>query len=343
MATLSFLKLSGTAFDIGAALGAKAKPVIRRFLLKSESWAHTMAYKDHPFVLNARELTQSMYPRYFREIEGIAEGAGVPLDELFAWHCAGDVWSLETEGCTTVQLSGYPAVIAHNEDGREGLRPGCCLAEVTPDEGRSYTAFFYPGLIGGNAFAVNDAGLVQTVNSITSLSPGRGLPRVILTRALMDCAGTAEAETLIADAPRSGAFHVTLGQAGVPGLISVEFTHRRYSAVPVAGIQSHANHLVHPAMRQEAQTVSASSAARLTRVETLMDTQFFLLGPLGILKDTTNAPLSIFRRQSQNPEDIVTLATANFIISETSVDWRVFSGDKHTQRRSGVVQINPKG
>src|SRR3546814_16604054 len=95
---------------------------------------------------------------------------------------------------------------------------------------------------------------------------------MILARAVLDCDSIDAAVNLIAGAPRAGAFHLSLAQAGDHRLVSVEFTHAGCSAVEVAQPGCHANHLIHPASRGEAQIGTDSSLASPERGAGIIDT-----------------------------------------------------------------------
>src|SRR3546814_20188733 len=117
------------------------------------------------------------------------------------------------DGCTTVLLpAAQPEqprpVLAHNEDGHAGLRRGCALAQVSPEDGKAFTAFVYPASLPGHNFAVTETGLVQTVNNIRSQGAGDGLPRMILARAVRACASITVAVNLLAGEPPPGPFHL---------------------------------------------------------------------------------------------------------------------------------------
>ncbi|CUX47566.1 conserved hypothetical protein [Agrobacterium genomosp. 13 str. CFBP 6927] len=240
---------------------------------------------------------------------------------------------MSPDGCTTVQVPGINPVVAHNEDGDPGLRTGCAIATVRPTQGRGFSAFVYPASIPGHTFAVNDVGLVVTVNNIRSRQSGDGLPRMVLTRALLDCSSQEEAVDLLRAVPRSGAFHLTLASPGAKDILSVEFTHQNISVVPVLAPSSHANHLVHHEMSMEEQIVTASSRSRQQRG----DAMIALAGeanvnPLTILRDTQDAALPIYRTQPDDPDNENTLATAQFAIGADKVECTVYDNAESVPR-----------
>jgi hypothetical protein len=260
----------------------------------------------------------------------------LPFDEVFAWNCRGDVWAMAPDGCTTVQIPGSFPVIAHNEDGDPGLRSGCALATITPDQAQPFTAFVYPGSIPGHTFATNGSGLVLTVNNIRSTLAGDGLPRMVLSRAVLDCATIDAALTLLSETPRSGAFHFTLAQAGQSRLASVEFTHAHCSIAEIANPAVHANHLVHVAMASKPQIKTGSSDSRQERGQDILDASDGSPDPLSILWDQERRALPIYRAQPDDPDNENTLATAVFKIGKDSVDWAVYDGAGSTARFENI-------
>lgn len=330
---LAGIDIGGTPFGIGRALGRHGAAVVHRHLVRTHAWAFVTGFRDAPGIRAALAAAEARFPSYVEELHGLADGLGLPFDALFAWNCRGDVWAMSPDGCTTVQLPGATPLIAHNEDGDPGLRPGCALASVKPDHGRAYTAFVYPASIPGHTFAVNDAGLVITVNNIRSRDSGPGLPRMLITRALLDCGTIAEAVELLETLPRASAFHLTLARAGESTVLSVEFTHRILSATPVSRPSAHANHLIHARMMQEAQIVTGSSKSRQERCNELIAAAGpGALDPVVVLADTHRKALPIFRTQPDDPDNENTLATAIFEIGADEVDCTVYDGSDRKPR-----------
>jgi hypothetical protein len=108
-------------------------------------------------------------------------------------------------------------IIAHNEDGFPQLRDECLLATITPSRGLSFTSFAYPGSICGHTFAVNEKGIVNTVNNIRAVHRPQGLPRQILARASLNANTLDEAITILTGQPRSGRFTIRSGSWAMRG------------------------------------------------------------------------------------------------------------------------------
>jgi predicted choloylglycine hydrolase len=318
---LAFLEASGSPHDVGAALGRFGRRAVHEHLVRTRAWTAVVAHSRDARTRGMAASVEARFPRCFAELRGLAEGLGLPFDEVFAWNCRGDILTGTPDGCTTVQLPGARRVIAHNEDGDPGLRGHCAILHAVPEGGIAFTAFVYPGSLPGHAFAANDAGLVQTVNNIRSLDVGDGVPRMVLTRALLECGTLDEAVATLRNGPRAGSFHLTLAQAGDARLLGIEFTARACSVREITAPAAHANHLVHPATVGERQIVTASSASRQRRAVDLLAAG---ADPLAILRDTGGPGLPIRRDDPCDPDAENTLATAVFTLERERLDWNVY-------------------
>jgi predicted choloylglycine hydrolase len=322
---LHYIEASGSHYDIGVELGRFGAEIAHRHLVATHAWASVMARRDDPAVAQMRDVSEARFPAYWQELQGLSAGLGLPFDDVFLWNCRGDIWALAPDGCTTVQIPGEAPVVAHNEDGDPGFRSHCALAHVSPTNGRAFTAFVYPASIAGHTFAATDVGLVLTVNNIRSRGIGAGLPRMLLGRAVLDCATLDDAVHLLETSERAGAFHFTLAQRGDRRLVSVEFTHAHCSVAKLEQACCHSNHLVHRGMSEERQMVTCSSRSRHWRgAEIIASMSEARLDPLSVLWDKSDAALPIHRDQSDDPDHENTLATAVFHVGARLVEWNVY-------------------
>ncbi len=185
-----------------------------------------MQWRGSDAARTMRKLVQQRFPRIHEELQGLADGLKLDADDVFLWNCRGDIWAMSPDGCTTVQLpSANGPRIAHNEDGDPRFRNHCGLAIVAPDNGANFASFVYPASIPGHTFAVTRSGLAMTVNNLLARQVSAGVPRMVLTRAILNLATLEEAAALLNDAPRAGGFHLSLAQRGRTRCYSVEFTH----------------------------------------------------------------------------------------------------------------------
>jgi predicted choloylglycine hydrolase len=321
---LPYLELSGTHHDIGVQLGRFGADFTHSFTVPRDKWHKVMSHRDEPRIEVMRRMVESRFPSYWEEMQGLAVGLELPFDDVLLWHFRGDIYDMPPEGCTTVQIPGKEPVVAHNEDGAPAHRGHCALAHVRPLGSAAFTSFIYPSTIPGHAFGATEAGLVVTVNHIGSFEVGTGLPRIVLGRALLDCATLDEAVRLLETSPRAGAYHVTLAQRGDSRLFGVEFSHSNCSVRKIVRPQCHTNHLIHRDLSDEPHEISASSRARLRRAEEMISGKVDdnRLDPLSVLWDRSDPLLPIYRDQAG--DDAQTVATAVFQVGEKSLEWSVY-------------------
>lgn len=338
-------QLGGSAYDIGLGLGQFGREAVHRHLLPLELWQRLSSLVGSEAARSMRAAVERCFPRYWQEIEGLAAGLELPVDEVFLWNCRGDfVQPQSVDGCTTVLgPTAGGTLIAHNEDGFPQLRGQCALVSFTPEQGLGFTSFIYPGSIPGHTFAVNEKGLVVTVNNIRPCAIPTGLPRQVLGRASLDAARIDEAVDILASEGRAGAFHHSLGQAGSGRLVSLEGTSEGVSVVEVVRPFGHSNHLVHPALESVAQRITGSSGNRQHCVDGLLAGLGERLDEgqaLAILRDSSGGELPVYRCAADDPDDENTLATALFLIGAQAVDWAVYTeADTGTPTLGGRVVI----
>ena len=343
---------TGDAYTIGRVLGEVAAAALRdvvfgidRFGTLTRDWCGT----DRLRSLEA--AARAACPQYVREIEGMADGAGVEFETLFLWNCRGDLPETEGSttaeagvGCTTLMVPAqgpHPGMIAHNEDDVPELHGHCHLVDVQPDEAPGFLSFYSPGLLPGHSFAVNRAGLVQTVDDVRPLDRRIGTPRHFLCRAVLDCERLDDAVACIGASDRASGFHHTLGCAGDHRLLSVEAPAGGCAVAEVNAPRVHANHLLDPRLARTPQVIAPSSRSRQRRAETLMRCGAVdAVDPLRVLGDV-GSPLPIHRRENDAGDPGFTLATAVFRIGDAGVEFEVFDDLRRPAEYRGTVCAEP--
>ncbi|WP_095097638.1 C45 family peptidase [Pseudomonas sp. Irchel 3A5] len=341
--TLPSIHLDGSAYAIGHGLGVFGRDAVLEHLRPLALWQYLASQANTLKAQQMRQQVQTGFPRYWQEIEGLADGLQLPLDEVFMWNCRGDyVHQQSVDGCTTVfGPTRGGTLIAHNEDGLPQLRGHCALLHATPEEGLAFTSFIYPGSLPGHTLAVNERGLVATVNNIRPAHIPAGVPRQILARATLDAACIDEAISVVTRTDRAGAFHHTFGQVGSARLVSVEASAEGSNVSEVQWPAGHSNHLVSLSLSRVEQRVTASSGARQRCVDLQLQQISGDLDAnvsLDILRDISGGALPVYRCAPNDPDDENTLATGIFLISADTVEWRIYTQPNTDQPNAeGVV------
>lgn len=331
---LGWRRIGGDPRTIGRALGQAGRAAVQAHLLAHPLWQAVTGPAHRDAVARMAVSTAQRFPDILIEIEGLAEGLGLPFDQVFAWMCRGDLLAAAPEGCTTVMIPGAEPVIAHTEDGFPVLRGHCFMAEAEPDWGPAFTAFCYPGSLPGHTFGWSSAGLVQTVNNLRLTGIRPDIPRMVLGRAVLAAPGRAAALDILASGAGSGGFHFCLGQVGEPALLSVEFGGGTVSVREVTAPSAHANHaLHHPAAETGAQIVTRSSADRQARAAALLTAG---AAPGEVLHDPGGAGrLPIWREAADDPDEENTLALARFRLRSGGIDWDIADARHSAPRHAG--------
>ena len=329
---IGWLRTGGSPYEIGLALGRQARKAAHARLVHTPAWQACAALSASPAVGAMHGWVAARYPGILREIEGLAEGLDLPLGEVFAWNCRGEL-AATPDGCTTVMLPGPQPRIAHNEDGLPDLDGHCFIAEIAPQGAPGFRAFCYPGSLPGHTFAVTEAGLVQTVNNLRLRVRDPQAPRMVLGRAVLGADDVDAALAVLRDAPAGAGFHFALARAGEGAVHSVEFGAGRVAQRRLDRPAVHANHaLDHPQARDD-QIVTDSSRDRQERGEALLSAG--VREPLEILHDTAGPGLPVYRDAPDDPDNENTLATAVFDIGADGVSWWI-----HERRGADPIHVH---
>ncbi len=191
-----------------------------------------------------RQVSAQRFPEVWAELAAFAEGAGVPVDDLALLNLRGDLGTVAGGiGCSDLAWRRERSVIGHNEDGVAENIGRCALLTLALDGLPAVTAFWYPGFLPSNAFAVTGDGLVCTVDHIPVAAPGDGAGRHFVSRGLQRSARTVEeAVDYLRTHPSAGGFAYAIGDR-TGRIVSVEAAAGRHAFVEVGPqLQWHTNH-----------------------------------------------------------------------------------------------------
>lgn len=325
--SLGWHEVQGTAREIGTRLGVHGRDAVHRHLLSSEIW-HQVTSERHSSQLGTLATSvQARFPGIWEEIAGLADGLEVPVDKVFAWNCRGDLLATVPDGCTTVLTPGPVPGLAHNEDGLPFFRGTCFIADVRPDGAIPFHAFCYPGSLPGHTFAWTGAGLVQTVNNLRLRGIRAAIPRMVLGRAILSAPSLDQALAVLREDPVSGGFHMALAQVGDSRLLSVEFGGGQVSVTQPKARAIHANHALHVSLPAAGQIITASSADRQKRGDSLAASN---AASREIMNDRWTKGLPIRRDMPDDPDSENTLATVHFRVGATCVEWEIYDSASDT-------------
>ncbi|MDP4989795.1 MAG: C45 family peptidase [Marivita lacus] len=316
---LGWLTTGGTPRDIGVALGRMGRAAVCQHLLAHPLWQTVNSEELASSVAAMADRVRVRFPAIWEEILGLAEGLEVPVKEVFAWNCRGDLLASVPDGCTTVMVPRAEPLIAHNEDGFPFFKGACFIAEIRPVGAPTFHAFCYPGSLPGHTFAFNSAGLVQTVNNMRLTGVKATMPRMVLGRAILSARTIAAALDVLENAP-SGGFHFALMHQADGRIVSVEFGGGSCSIKEITEPAAHANHALHLERGLSAQIITDSSRDRQARATELLRST---PDPLEILRDVGGRGLPIRRDEADDSDEENTLGTAVLQLTRQGLCWSI--------------------
>lgn len=341
------LTVSGSHRAIGAAMGRTFRGRILAALLAQPSFSACVGAARGPLrarVAACLDAARARFPHLVEELEGLAEGAGVPFPALFAWNCRSEIGAALDPcppGCSTIGVAGpaEPLRLAHNEDGDAAYLGRMFVLRARPPSGVAFATLVYPGTLPGNGPGLNERGVVQTTNYIGPCAPADGVPRYVLGRAVLEAADLDEALAMATSPDRAFPWHHNLAWLPEGRLLSVETWPGRHHVRDVAGLHLHTNHLVHPEMAdlpERRDYLDRSSLPRLAALERVARERP-LLGRddlLAALRDHDGEPCHVCR----HPGDAVPGVTVGAALFEAPQVAMTLVGGPPCRGATGVVR-----
>jgi isopenicillin-N N-acyltransferase-like protein len=271
---------------------------------------------------------EEAFPQFVEEIRGIAEGAGVPFPEIWTLNCYEGLSEVQKRvwGCTSLAIrSDHTAdghvLLAHNEDWNSVDQGGVYLIQAEPDDGPAFIGMTYgPHLVN---IGLNSEGIGVAIDSVYPTDGRVGVPRVLLSRAVLSASTIGQAIRACVPKLRAGGYNYLLADSHGE-LYNVETSATTHNILyGDAGWLAHTNHYLSPSMQAlEEPGTYASSHVRLNRVQRLLKEslgQVTVEGLEAILRDHVNHPNSICGHQDpQDPahERVMTIASLVMDLTE---------------------------
>ena len=329
------LEITGSYRQIGYQIGQVFRGNIKEILKRRSEWHSRLidrmkSGEGRKLSDKLLALSQRHFPHVIEEIRGIAEGAGIHFDHMWAMNINSELGAVQKEppGCSSIFVKDADTMwLFHNEDGHTAYKDIMFTINVTPPSRVSYLSLVYPGTIEGNGPSLNSRGIVQTTNYIGSTTSEIGVPRYVIGRAILEAADLTEAIHIATFEQRAYPYHHHLAS----------FVERRYASVETIpgisevrypdGIYVHTNHLLFEKTRdyfyQDQEYKNTSSLSRYSVIKEKIQS----LDRSDLQKDSLLSILSSHERKPYSPcrhpqQDVFgrTLATACFSINEGRFD-----------------------
>lgn len=256
-----YTQARGSYRELGSAVGEGARDAIHASLafFRDNFSAMTqgrLSFADaERLALAYAEEARRWTPRHLEELEGVAEGAGLPLSQLLVPNC-GEEFTADAAGeggqralapggpgggdhCTAVAVAaGGRHVIGHNMDWYVGDAAHNVMFDLTvPDGTRLMGIAGAPYLL---MIAMNSHGVRNVSNSVHSNDNGVGVPNAFVRRASLEAAR----DRGLLDARARGTNHFFADTHGRLWDIETSATASAFMDRSPAGYMAHTNHYV---------------------------------------------------------------------------------------------------
>ncbi|NBH10132.1 C45 family peptidase [Amycolatopsis sp. SID8362] len=283
-------------------LGAYAAADIATVLAGLPSWPVSARARRSPVRFRAVEsASQVEHPDAYAELTALAEGAGVPFDDLLLANLRGDLGAGDGTGCTDLAWAGSPSLLGHNEDGAPVFDGIGRLLTLLIDGEPGVCVWWYPGFLPANTFTLTTHGLVWGIDSVSVAAPSPCAGRHFLARTAQRATSVAEAVSVLRSHASAGGFAYTMGQVGEPAVTVVEKAGHDTAVTTVAsGLSWHTNHF-----RQLPPHLDVASEESLDRAEVCAHLAPTSPDAKWLVSTLTNA----VHRNADGGDELMTLST----------------------------------
>ncbi len=326
------VELKGSAHEMGLQHGKALAGEIRANLTLYFDMVKGLTGTDSAVCLQHagrfQEAIDANAPQLLEEMRGIAEGAGVSLDEILFLNARTELMSIRPDAdassgeCTAIGLrgertfSGQP-IIAQNWDWHERVCASSAIFRLDPADAPRAIYLAEAGQLGKIGF--NQYGLGVTLNILMTGEMSYGIPVHVLLRMVLGARNVEEAASLIKNCPRGGTSHFLVGDAG-GDIRGLEFTPVDVAElVPDDGVVIHTNHYCNAVLAEKdvGRLLMVDTTARFDRAVGLLAgrKQWDLQSLSELFSDHDNHPASICRHVNpSDPEYLHMMTVASFIM-----------------------------
>ena len=302
----------GSHQELGRLHGEQARERVRGFL---DYLGHTLRLSREQLRARAMVFLPQFYfhcPHLVDEVDGLAQGAGVPFSDAVAVQLRGELGQVSEGGCTTFVISarGTAAgreLIGQNSDVEPELKEYAYVLRLEPEGKPAVLMWTFGGMLGYHG--LNAAGVAHFANSLGGGPAWRmALSHYPVKRLMLEQQSVAGVLDLLRRVPVCSSGNYVLSD-GEGNITDVELTPEGFKQVGEdgRGFIAHSNHFLcapHACPANDAASLP-DSFPRQQRIGELLSSR---LGRLtvedlkGVLSDHSGHPTSICRHPHDGPD-----------------------------------------
>ncbi len=309
---------SGSPREIGRGIGRATAPLLTRLVAENSVFYRRETGRSLKFI---RSFAMSRYfgpaarryPDYAEELRGMAEGAGLPFEDLFVFSCEEemlDLWG-RWDKCTSASVRSRRGLyLAHNEDYVRRYRGNLVIVQARPSGRPAFVSLGYPATLAGSSTGLNAAGIAMSGNSLHYPPRRRGVPKNFILRDVLAARNLADAVRRVRVPERTIGHSVNLVSARERRAAFVECSLREIAVVPMgeSDVLMHTNHVLSPELDTHAETASWNSRLRYAGIEFLLARRRDSIDAKR-LQAALSSTAHFLLRRGRRPDDPETLAS----------------------------------
>jgi isopenicillin-N N-acyltransferase-like protein len=308
-------KARGTHRELGRQHGEQAARQIKAHIEMMRARPRLSEEQFRQRVSRFQPMFERYCPHLLEEMRGLAEGAGVTLEEAVLCNIRGELGGAPAAGCTSYAIgrkgtARREVIAGQNADLGSGTMPLAYVLHLQPKDKPEVLIWTFGGMLGYHG--MNSAGVAHFSNALSGGPSARfGMPEYLYERLMLECGSTEEVIDILRKLPlASNENFMICDRQG--NIADAEAT----TAGPEvlrdngAGYLAHTNHFLSDrySTTENLRLSLADSVPRLRRMDALIKSRY---GSIGIedlkrfLSDHSGHPTSICRHGS----DMQTLAS----------------------------------
>ncbi|KAH7421538.1 hypothetical protein KP509_13G062900 [Ceratopteris richardii] len=191
-------------YHMGWQIGQRFKGLIKSRMSKdpflySQLLPYAATHDGQQLVDALSASNKNLYPRYWSELQGIADGSYTSLLEVLLLNFRKEIMPFITcrtknevydaEECSDVAICSSLAALGHNEDANVSVQDHIFLVHASLSSEASFTAFTLAGELPSCAFGFNSYGVGFTLNAVPPLPDevvAGGIGRNFVSRDLLE-------------------------------------------------------------------------------------------------------------------------------------------------------------
>jgi Acyl-coenzyme A:6-aminopenicillanic acid acyl-transferase len=259
---LRVVRVEGDATARGRRAGELLGDLVARSLAFYRGYLGDRIADVEPF----RRAAEQALPEHVAWLDAFAAGAEVSVAELFAVNALEELEQLApVERCSSFAAVGEGVtLLGHNEMWLEGDRGNVAVVIERPADGPAVASPTIACCL--PAVGLNAHRLAFGVDSLTARDDGVGVPRVFVSRHVLDAADRGDAQRRASLPNRAGGYAYVVAAPGEA--FTIETTAKREATLDGPG--PHTNHYLAPELQHAGDEGSASSHARHAHLSELL-------------------------------------------------------------------------